>query len=127
MVTVSMIFISAASLAAQERLLATYGTELGPEDYFNSSGVRLNSMAAIIAQDRANFHRFGIRHGSDRSDTIFDSRAARAQISKVPVTICCGLEEHVTKGYDRDYSPFVAISVFGQNGQITRLHIEVPG
>ncbi len=126
---VSLGFLSFGTITsnAQEQVLATYGAELGPEDYFNSSGTRLTSINAIIAQDRANFHRFGIRHEFDRTDPIFGDKAARARISQVPVTICCDLEQHVTKGLDRGYRPFLAVTVFGQGGEVTRLHLEVPG
>lgn len=126
-VCLSFLTFSAVALTAQEQLLTTYGAELGAEDYFNSSGTRLTSMAAIIAQDRANFHRFGIRHEYDETDSVFGDRAARARISQVPVTICCDLEQHVTKGFDRGYRPYLAVTVFGQGGQVTRIHLEVPG
>lgn len=107
--------------------MATYSAHLGSEDYFNSKGVRLTTMAAIIAQDRANFHRFGVRHKHDSADPLFSKRAARAQIANAPVVICCGLEEHVTKGYDRGLEPFLAVTVFGRNGRITRISLDVPG
>lgn len=112
---------------AQERAIATYGAELGPEDYFNSKGARLTSLAALVAQDRANFHRFGIRHEWDRSDPVFGDRAARAQIGQVPVQICCGLEAHVLNGYDRGYRPYVAVTIYAVGNRITRLVLEVPG
>jgi hypothetical protein len=61
-------------------LIADYFVELGPQDFYNSSGTRLGSTAAIFQQDRANVHRFGIRHGGDSLDPIFSDRALRAQI-----------------------------------------------
>ena len=124
---VSMLVGVPSMTMAQERLLATYDTTLGSEDYFNSGGVRLSSLAGIIAQDRANFHRFNIRHDSDRSDPIFSNQGARTLIGKVPVTICCLLDEYILYGYDRGYAPIIAVSVFGVGNRITRLFVEVTG
>ena len=112
---------------AHEVLLETYKTTFGPEDYFNSSGVRLSSLASIVAQDRANFYRFGVRHGSDSPDLIFSNREARALIGNTPVTICCALEEYILDGYDRRYAPVVSVSVFGIGQQISRIFLEVIG
>lgn len=46
-----------------------------------SSGVRLQSAGAIIAQDRANAYRFGIRHQGDQPDPWFSGRGHRMAIS----------------------------------------------
>lgn len=79
-------FIAAAALvmapfgAAADDLIADYFVELGPQDFYNSKGARLTDTAAIFAQDRANVHRFGIRHGGDSLDPVFGSREMRAQI-----------------------------------------------
>lgn len=66
--------------AHADDLIADYFVELGPQDFYNSSGTRLTSTAAIFQQDRANVHRFGIRHGGDGLDPIFSNRDLRAQI-----------------------------------------------
>lgn len=70
----------AASMAAAQTQLAAYYAEIGPEDMRNSRGVRLRDTGAILQQDRANFHRFGIRHSGDESDPFFGNRGMRAQI-----------------------------------------------
>src|SRR5206468_3012820 len=44
---------------------------LSAKDHFNSSGQRLTSAAAIIRQDRANFHRNDIRDEEDQADLFF--------------------------------------------------------
>jgi hypothetical protein len=49
---------------AQE-LMESYVAFLSEADHFNSNGERLRSAAAIIRQDRANFHRFGRRDPDD--------------------------------------------------------------
>ena len=51
---------SFATCSAQE-LRESYKALLSERDHFNSEGQRLTSAAAIIRQDRANVHRFGIK------------------------------------------------------------------
>ena len=63
-----------------QQAMAAYYVELGYEDYFNSRGAALTDAAAVLQQDRANFHRFGIRHFGDESDPFFGDRATRAAI-----------------------------------------------
>jgi len=58
---------------AQE-MVESYVAFLSEADHFNSNGERLRSAAAIIRQDRANFHRFGRRDPDDQGK----SRCPRA-------------------------------------------------
>lgn len=62
-----------------QQLVESYRAFLSERDHFNSNGERLTSAAAIIRQDRANFHRFGIRDPQDEDDRFFadaDNREA---------------------------------------------------
>ena len=73
----------APTLAQAQQLIASYVARLSAADHFNSNGERLTSAAAIIRQDRANFHRFGVRDPEDESDPFFadqDNRAALEQM-----------------------------------------------
>jgi hypothetical protein len=73
----------APSVAEAQQVIASYVARLSAADHFNSNGERLASAAAIIRQDRANFHRFGIRDPEDESDPFFadqDNRAALEQM-----------------------------------------------
>ncbi|XDA98040.1 hypothetical protein AB1M95_18390 [Sulfitobacter sp. LCG007] len=79
---------STAPLAAQEwTQIAYYLAYIGPEDMYNSSGARVDSLGGVLQQDRANFHRFGVRHAQDQGDPIFASREWRAQI---PAMVAAG-------------------------------------
>ncbi|MEA2958105.1 MAG: hypothetical protein QOJ58_3611 [Alphaproteobacteria bacterium] len=75
-----VLFTAAATApASAQQLKESYRAQLSERDHFNSNGERLRSAAAIIRQDRANFHRFGIRDSADQSDVFFtdvDNRAA---------------------------------------------------
>lgn len=118
----AVLALTATGAYAQDQSIGTYMAYLGPEDLVNSSGVRLGSAAAIVAQDRANFHRFGIRHTEDQSDPWFSSRGHRmsipdlVEISDVEAAIV------VRQG------ALVAVTVFADpTGQMTRMHVQIPG
>jgi len=73
----------APSMAQAQQVIASYVARLSAADHFNSNGERLTSAAAIIRQDRANFHRFGVRDPEDEGDPFFadqDNRAALEQM-----------------------------------------------
>ena len=67
---------------AQE-LLDSYIARIGPNDHFNSRGVRLKSASAIIRQDRANFHKFGKADAEDEYDSYFNSKANRGRMERM--------------------------------------------
>ena len=69
--------------SAQHGPLGHYNARLGPADHFNSAGVRLRSVAAILRQDRANFHRFGRADRGDQSDGFFDDANNRAALERM--------------------------------------------
>ncbi|MDW6023203.1 hypothetical protein SAZ10_15705 [Mesorhizobium sp. BAC0120] len=59
-------------------LIESYVAYISNNDLFNSSGDRLTQPWQIIRQDRANFHRFGLRDPGDESDSFFASAKNRA-------------------------------------------------
>jgi len=52
---------------------ALYQVRLSERDHYSSSGVKLTSVAAILRQDRANYHKFNKRDAEDQSDRFFSS------------------------------------------------------
>lgn len=74
---------AALPAAGQGRLLEEYVAFLGDDDHYNSRGVRLTEPWQIIRQDRANFHRFGIRDRGDESDRFFASADNRARMERM--------------------------------------------
>lgn len=119
--------LGAGWAAAQEVLLAEYVADIGPEDHYNSSGTRLGTFGALLAQDRANFHRFGIRHPNDGWDPIFDSRAMRAQISDSVLRVPDYDAPYVRNVLDTPAGTYMVVYVYGVGERITRITIEVPG
>lgn len=65
---------------ARQGLLDSYCAELSARDHFNSNGQRLTTAAAIIRQDRANYHRFRRRDPGDEGDSFFRNSANRARL-----------------------------------------------
>jgi DnaJ-domain-containing protein 1 len=74
-----VVFAVSAPASAQQ-LKESYKALLSEKDHFNSNGERLRSAAAIIRQDRANFHRFGIRDSADQDDVFFEDVNNRAEL-----------------------------------------------
>jgi hypothetical protein len=61
----------------------TYYAKLAPADHYNSSGVRLKSAAAIIRQDRYNYHVRGIRQVGDSWDPFFRKKYNRDRLEQM--------------------------------------------
>ncbi len=76
----SAVLLMAPAAGAQNRPLETYTARLSEQDHFNSNGQRLRTSAAIIRQDRANYHEFGRRDPEDEGDRFFASKANRARL-----------------------------------------------
>lgn len=72
------LFLPGAVMAQQ--VIDSYVAVIGPQDRTNSSGAALTRPAQILAQDRANFHRFGIRQTGDTADQTFLTTQGRAQM-----------------------------------------------
>lgn len=69
--------VGSAATSAQE-LVELYHARLSDQDHFNSQGQRLTDPAAIIRQDRANYHKFGKRDPEDSADEFYASKQNRA-------------------------------------------------
>jgi hypothetical protein len=69
--------------AFADNLVDSYAARLGRSDHFNSYGEHLRSPAAIIRQDRANFHVFGRIDPEDESDSFFVSKRNRATLESL--------------------------------------------
>jgi hypothetical protein len=73
----------APTLAQAQQLIASYVARLSVTDHLNSNGQRLTSAAAIIRQDRANFHRFRIRDPEDQDDPFFADQGNREALEQM--------------------------------------------
>jgi len=109
-----------------QQLLERYQALLSERDHFNSSGQRLTTAAAVIRQDRANFHLFGLRDPGDENDRIFANVDNRAALERMldrgrsgP-----GVIDRIVSG-----TPFVRVEVWsGRDGPFVVVTlIEPPG
>jgi hypothetical protein len=66
-----------------QQLTESYVAFLSEADHFNSNGQRLTSAAAIIWQDRANYHRFFRRDPEDQGDSFFADERNRGALEQM--------------------------------------------
>ena len=71
----------AAPVAAQG-YIDSYRAYISRDDVVNSNGVRLRDVGAILRQDRANVHRYGIRQRGDEVDPYFGEPFLREMLQK---------------------------------------------
>ena len=57
---ISLLLISPLSYAGADEPLETYTARLSADDHTNSDGKKLTTVAEIIRQDRANYHKFNL-------------------------------------------------------------------
>ena len=68
---------------SREHVIEEYRAFIGKDDLYNSSGTRLTQPWQVLRQDRANFHRFGIRHHREEGDSFFASANNRARMESM--------------------------------------------
>lgn len=83
LVAVALIVAVIATPVRAQTLVKSHTAFLSEADHFNSNGQRLTSAAAIIRQDRANFHRFGRGDPDDEGDRFFASIDNRAAMERM--------------------------------------------
>ncbi|MCX7018878.1 MAG: VCBS repeat-containing protein [bacterium] len=77
---------SAAVKSPANGVLAEYMCQIGDEDLRNTAGERLKTVRDILGQDRANFHRYKIRHRRDiGEETFFASANNRQMFQAAPI------------------------------------------
>ncbi len=105
-----------------EELIAEYLAWLDVRDTVTSRGVKLKSFGAVLAQDRANFHRFGIRQDLDTDDPVFGSRDMR---EKLPDFYKAGrpVEAYIRRDVMSGRGHYVYVRILGINGRVTRVDV----
>lgn len=110
---VGALFASTAS--AQGRVLAEYTARIGPDDHFNSGGDRLDTVAAILRQDRANMHRFDLADDEDESDDYFTDAQTRGLFEWL---ISRGLTRADTRRAIINGNPLVRVTVYQRRADV---------
>ena len=82
----------------------------------------MRNAAAIIRQDRANFHRFGLRDPDDEWDSFFGSKANRARMESMlnNGTSDPGVRSRIVNG-----TPIVRVEIYGRGSRGTYIRIIV--
>jgi S1-C subfamily serine protease len=78
-----LLFISLPIPCRAQQLIESYQAFLSEKDHFNSNKQKLTTHAAIIRQDRANFHRFGLRDPGDENDHYFADARNRQRLERL--------------------------------------------
>ncbi len=113
---VAFLFMSTFQPVAAEQPLEGYVAKLSAQDHFNSKGVRLKSAAAIIRQDRANFHRFKVRDPEDEPDSFFASKDNRALMEEF---LRNGRASQETLNAIVNGSPLVHVEIYSKHIVVT--------
>lgn len=103
-----------------QQLLESYVAYIGDMDLYNSNGQRLTQPWQIIRQDRANYHRFRIRHDGDESDSFFASADNRAVMEDML------RRGQISNGAARDIvngDVFIEVEIYGQGGRGTSVYV----
>lgn len=69
--------------ASAQDLIGAYTAFISNNDLYNSRGARLTQPWQVLRQDRANYHRFGIRQPGDEWDPFFGSMENRAAMERM--------------------------------------------
>ena len=114
--------ISLTTPVFADDVIAEYLTWLDAKDTVSSKGVMLSSFGAILAQDRANYHRFGVRQELDTSDPIFSDKDMRA---KLPQLYKAGspVEAYILHDVISGVGHYVLVRVHGKGGQVTHVNV----
>ena len=110
----ALLLALSAAIAAQPAAAAEptdgFCTTITAVDRVNSSGKKLTDVAAILQQDRANYHRFGRADEGDDGDVSFATSEARARI---PAMLAAGWVEADAASAMRRSSPRICVAVYG--------------
>ena len=78
-----LVVLMASPALGQGVLLGEYTARIGPQDRVNSNGDRLDTVAAILRQDRANYHRFDQADAEDEGDPVFTTPYERGRFERL--------------------------------------------
>src|SRR6056297_2017871 len=118
-----MLILCAGPGAAQE-LLGSYTAYIGTDDLYNSSGARLSEPWQVLRQDRANYHRFGIRQRGDEWDPFFSSIDNRAAMERM---IMRGRIDPQARASLLQGNSTVHVRIYGRGGRGDHVEVTVDG
>lgn len=119
--TAALLALALPLPAAAQSLLASYTADIGQADLYNSNGQRLTEPWQVLRQDRANYHRFGVRQFADAFDPVFASMEARAQMESLlrQGTITPEARRAILRG-----DMIVHVQVWGWGDRLHSVHVQ---
>ena len=105
---------SEAVVSGPGRLLSRFRARLSPADHVNSRGIRLQSAAAVIIQDRSNYYNKLAHDEEDEPDFLLNTREERTRYQKL-------LERGLTGGTRErilNAAPVVEIELYEQAAEV---------
>ncbi len=111
-----------SSVATAEQLLVSYDAHLSTRDHFSSKGVPLYNVAAILRQDRANYHKFGKRDAGDDWDRFFASKSNRAKMERL---VRRGAIPRYLRNRIINNTPHVTVKIYSRSRSRTRIQVIV--
>jgi hypothetical protein len=115
LLVIALSTLSSLSYAGDDTIITSYTARIGANDRVNSDGTRLKSVADIIRQDRANFHKFGTTDLDDQADDFFKDAKNR---ERIPAMLKKGHIDKATQNAILNESPLISVDVY-------RNHIDV--
>lgn len=121
---IALILATAPVAASAQALIGAYSAFIGEDDLYSSTGQRLGEFWQIIRQDRANYHRFGLRQRGDNGDAFFANANNRATLEQL-------LRNSDTQPSTRrlivNGNVPVYVEIFGYGNRMTGVRVQVPG
>ncbi|WP_179381000.1 peptidoglycan-binding protein [Jannaschia marina] len=111
------------AVAGAQALMETYRAEIAAVDRRNSSGVVLADPAAILAQDRANVHRFGQRQAGDTVDGVFSVRERRAAMATLLAR--GSISPSAQRALDGRGGVVLDVGIWGGGGTVSHVTVDV--
>jgi hypothetical protein len=111
-----------AGAAAAQTMIGSYSAYIGWDDLHNSNGARLSAPWQVLRQDRANYHRFGIRQAGDEWDAFFGSIDNRAAMERM---IMNGAIEPSAAQILMQGGATVFVRIYGQGGVGNSIRVTV--
>lgn len=111
-----------ADVSSTSSLVGSYDAYIARDDLYNSAGMRLTDSAAILRQERANFHRFGVQQPGDTTDPFFGGADNRATMERM---VAGGSITPVARRLIQAGGATIHVDIYGQNDRGDYLSIDV--
>jgi hypothetical protein len=114
----SGLLVLTAAVSAHAGYIESYTARLIDRDHYNSNGEKLESAAAIIRQNRANFYVYGIRTDEDEPDSFFSRKSNRALLEQF---LERGAATQEAKNEIINGTPLIRVDVYSERVDVTVL------